>query len=224
VFIAILVGLRAPLFAAEFTPLLPISRSTGKVIPFTDGEIIKMEKGNLEIMFQVKRNEECSAASYCDFISVKTRRAERLPTTIDWEIAPEEQVPFTGKDSVGFHFGFTDYPHFFEDYYQTVVFVQEKNTRGLGLVAYVASREIGEIAPLPAPVYFVKYEMMSGTGNGQEQLRHHFHFVPVGMMRSRGVYSNAQVALYCEIGIKPAHMKDNFGGVSDKTYCQKSHE
>jgi len=211
----------------------------GHIRPFS-GHIIG-PKDSLEEIFQkyglhgrisVQNNADCSAASGCSYSSLEVRHLSVPAQSDNWYTVPMDDFRFPWKASFwndttrasdrksSVQQGFLDYPHFGEDYNQTAIFAREVSRRGSVLAVYVASREIGQVEPAPAPVDFVKFEFVAtpAANNGAVQ----YHLLPVAMARSKRAYASALVALYCEIGVKSPELRETNPGFLRAVSCRSA--
>ena len=190
---------------------------SGQVITAQDSMEQELRGYGLQGRISIQNDTGCSAASDCFFLSLEVRRLSATAQPEAWNTVSVDDFRFPWKGSfwndttrIGnskspTQEGFLDYPHFFEDYNQTAVFAREVGRNGSNLTVYVASREIGQIAPEPAPVDFVKFEFVVTPSSKGGAVR--YHFVPIAMARSKGAYGSALVALDCEIGLEPPDLR-----------------
>ncbi len=183
----------------------------GEVVQLKNGEnFLDLNSDGLQGMIFKIEVPGCAASGDCSYSFVMARVANANgKAATDWEIVPPAPVNFPGNESFAHVFdgvALMDYPHMYEDYYTSVVYAREPRAGGFVLTLYIAKREIGQIAPVPRPVDFVKYELAAGSlGNPGV----HWHLKPVAMARSVGRYTNAEQALICEVGLHPPGSTDS---------------
>lgn len=200
--------------SAESLP--PISRSVGSVVEIVDGAEMDLDSHGLKGIIQLSM-DECSPAD-CIFYVIKSKTINEKHEVV-WQDIKKDHMILPWKDSFQYDFRFAEYPHFGEDYYQAVLFSREPHPDGFVLTVYVASREIGEIAPLPTPVHIIKFELHSESVAANSAAPKQLHFVPVAMGRTKGVYGNAQVAIFCEVGLEPPSMRLNLADPHASPHC-----
>jgi hypothetical protein len=91
----------------------------------------------------------------------------------------------------------TDSPHTGEDMITAVRFARGSHAGHATSFALVATRKIGEAVPDPAPTTITRYALVandSGVGTP-------YQFIPVGTVRAKRPYCNADMALHTELGL-----------------------
>lgn len=183
----------------------------GTVLTFRS-RLATVDLGDVHARIHADHDETCSAASMCAFIWVEVRPIGAAASA--WKRVTID--PFAFPSPMSFWNSGTkpnnrilDYPHMYEDYSQSAVVVSEQRGREAVLAIYVASREIGKVAPNPEPVDIVKFELMPTHIRGAAHAEDNYHLAPVASMRSKAKYGNAQLALFCEIGLETPGLRIN---------------
>jgi hypothetical protein len=206
----IAVMLAAPSTAESSRAAVGVKPFHGTVVTFKS-RLATVDLGEVRARIHLDYDDKCSAASGCTFVWIDVRRTGSA--TDRWRRVSIDPFKFPRRmsfwDGAEPNDTIMDYAHMYEDYNQSAVVTREERGQDAVLTVYVASREIGEIAPDPGPVDIVKFELMPPNIGGASHTRTSYHLAPVASMRSKATYNNAQLALFCEIGLEAPGLRAN---------------